>query len=54
MSELSDSSPDDRPSVSCGGESIFTELGRMKEALLEKDKEINRLQREVHKLKVMV
>lgn len=50
MSDNTDSSPEERPSGN--GESLFTELNRMREALNEKEKEVNRLQREVHKLKV--
>lgn len=50
MSDNTDSSPEERP-TGCG-ESVFGELNRMREALIEKEKEINRLQREVHKLKV--
>ena len=33
-------------------ECIYTELARLRELVLEKDKEIARLQRETHKLKV--
>ncbi|CAL8106642.1 unnamed protein product [Orchesella dallaii] len=52
MSDISDSSPEERPPGN--GENIFSELNRMREALIEKEKEINRLQREVHKLKSVI
>jgi len=63
MSDLnSDSSPTASSPEGLGGDSkldskldmrsVFAELNRLRETLEEKDKEINRLQRETHKLKV--
>lgn len=52
MSDNSESSPEERPS-GCG-ENIYSELNRLRETLVDKEKEINRLQREVHKLKVFL
>lgn len=50
MSDNTDSSPEERPNPV--GETLLAELNRMREALLEKEKEVSKLQREVHKLKV--
>jgi hypothetical protein len=60
MSDLnSDSSPEEGASFMKGKEAwnhdmrgVFAELNRLRESLVEKDKEINRLHRETHKLKV--